>query len=154
MTEKIAMEILGWEYTRPYDFYNNELTSDAIGEMLDNPYYAVVEINDELVGFFCMGKSAQVPMGNQYGAYKKDMIDIGFGMKPEYTGKGNGATFLSHILRFIQESFPDTAIRLTVATFNKRAIHLYEKFGFVKEINFHTDSAPFITMVKTPEAES
>lgn len=154
MTEELATEILDWKYMKPYDFYNNELTSDVIREMLDNPYYAVSGNNDELVGFFCMGKSAQVPVGDQFEAYNEDMIDIGFGMKPEFTGQGNGKKFLAHILRFIQESFPNIAVRLTVATFNKRAIHLYDKFGFVKKIAFQTDSARFITMVKETEAEN
>lgn len=148
MTEKLAKDILGWRYTEPYDFYNNDLTSDAIHEMLDNSYYAVVDMHDELVAFFCIGKSAQVPVGNRYGAYKEDMSDIGLGVKPAFTGNGYGSIFLSYVLQFIRESYPDADIRLTVATFNKRAIHLYEKYGFVKQVEFHTDIAQFITMVK------
>ncbi|PAV29686.1 GNAT family N-acetyltransferase [Virgibacillus profundi] len=148
MTEKFAMEILSWQYTKPYDFYNNELTSEAIKEMLEESYYAIVDCNDELIGFFCIGKSAQVPVGNQYGAYVEDFVDVGLGMNPVFTGKGNGFRFFSYILRAIQESFPAKDIRLTVATFNERAIHLYEKLGFSKEVKFHTDTAEFITMVK------
>ena len=35
-----------------------------------------------------------------------------------------------------------------VAKFNERAIRLYEKFGFTKEMEFESPSAVFITMVK------
>jgi RimJ/RimL family protein N-acetyltransferase len=35
-----------------------------------------------------------------------------------------------------------------VAKFNERAIHLYEKLGFVYENEFDTKNATFITMVK------
>jgi len=37
-------------------------------------------------------------------------------------------------------------VSLTVATLIKRAIRLYEKFGFVKEIEFTTNFADFQTM--------
>ncbi|OZU87138.1 GNAT family N-acetyltransferase [Virgibacillus indicus] len=148
MTEKFAAEILSWKYTKPYDFYNSELTSEALSEMLEESYFALVDSDDELVGFFCIGESAQVPAGNPFGAYNKGCVDIGIGMKPVLTGKGCGYEFLTFILSYVQQNFPDQAIRLTVATFNKRAIHIYEKVGFTKEKAFHTEAAEFITMVK------
>ncbi|KKK38113.1 hypothetical protein WQ57_09840 [Mesobacillus campisalis] len=148
MNTDFAEEILDWKYAAPYDFYNNELTSDALKEMLENQYYAVLDQNDKLVGFFCIGDSARVPIGNQFGAYSEELIDIGIGMKPELTGQGFGFTFFSFILEHIQGNFNDVQNRLTVAKFNQRAIHLYEKFGFVKKIEFKKGSTAFITMVK------
>ncbi|WP_325034793.1 GNAT family N-acetyltransferase [Lentibacillus sp. Marseille-P4043] len=148
MSEKRAKEILKWKYVKPYDFYNNDLNDESLQEFLENPYFAVVDQDDELFGFFCVGESAQVPIGNQVGAYNEDMIDIGFGMKPNLTGQGNGFEFCSLIFRCVQENYDKKDLRLTVATFNKRAIHLYGKLGFVKKMAFDTDSAEFITMVK------
>ncbi|MED4204990.1 hypothetical protein [Neobacillus mesonae] len=66
MDEAIVTEILNWKYEAPYDFYDIEFTSDALNELLENPYYAVINHTGELVGFFCIGKSAQVPIGIQY----------------------------------------------------------------------------------------
>ncbi|WP_053362395.1 GNAT family N-acetyltransferase [Bacillus sp. FJAT-27251] len=148
MSKEFAEEILNWQYDAPYDFYNNKLTADGLKEMLENQYYAVLDQNDKLFGFFCIGDAAKVPIGIQLGGYSEEFIDIGIGMKPELTGQGYGNTFFSFILGHIQDNFNDGPIRLTVAKFNQRAIHLYEKFGFVKKMEFKKGSTAFITMVK------
>ena len=148
MNQHYAVDALCWKYQKPYDFYNHILTSDAILELLSNKYYVTLDDCDELIGFFCTGRSAQVPAGDLVGVYKEDCVDIGLGMKPELTGKGKGHEFFSHILTFVEGNHKDKDIRLTVATFNKRAIHLYEKAGFVKQGEFSNDEADFITMKK------
>ena len=52
MTEELARLILGWTYEKPYELYNNELTNEAMSEILNNAYFAVVDEAEELVGFF------------------------------------------------------------------------------------------------------
>ncbi|WP_196426715.1 GNAT family N-acetyltransferase [Lysinibacillus cavernae] len=146
MNETYANEILHWQYEQPYDFYNNEVSDETLQEMLENPYYAIVNDQEELIGFYCTGSAAQVPKGHEFGAYVKGCVDVGIGMNPNLTGQGLGATFFSYILMTIQQE-QHTPLRLTVAQFNKRAIHLYEKFGFVKDIEFSTPTT-FITMLK------
>ncbi|MEX3744645.1 MULTISPECIES: GNAT family N-acetyltransferase [Lysinibacillus] len=146
MNEIYAINILNWKYEAPYDFYNNELSEESLKELLDNPYYSIVNDQEELVGFFCTGTSAQVPRGQDCGAYLGKYIDIGIGMKPELTGKGIGTEFFSFILNQLQQE-NHSPLRLTVATFNTRAIHLYEKLGFKKVMEF-TASTEFITMKK------
>ncbi|MFD1849882.1 GNAT family N-acetyltransferase [Oceanobacillus bengalensis] len=147
MTEKYAIEVLCWKYDKPYDFYNNVLTSGAMMELLTNKYFVVLDGHSQLIGYFCTGKPAQVPDGNRSKAYLYDCIDIGIGMKPELTGKGNGHHFFSFVLRFVQEKYSKD-IRLTVATFNERAIKLYENFGFERQMEFMREDVEFITMVK------
>lgn len=151
MTEEHAKQILTWKYEPPYDFYNNEETSESLKELLENPYYAVVNHDQELVGFFCIGSAAQVPYGSIVGAYDKDMKDmkdIGIGMNPVITGQGLGTPFFSFILSYIQETYQLYSIRLTVAKFNKRAIRLYTKLGFDKKVEFSRGTTEFITMIK------
>lgn len=148
MTEEYARQILTWKYEAPYDFYNNEESSESLNELLENPYYAVLNQNNELAGFFCMGKAAQVPFGYTVGAYSEDLTDIGIGMNPALTGQGFGAPFFSFILSYIQENYKVNSFRLTVAKFNHRALHLYMKLGFVKKIEFSSGATVFITMVK------
>ncbi|MFC4560122.1 GNAT family N-acetyltransferase [Virgibacillus kekensis] len=148
MNEKMAQEALNWRYEKPYDFYNNETTDEAMAEMLDGTYYGIINKDNTLVGFFCTGRSAQVPAGHEFGVYEDDYVDLGLGMNPELTGKGNGYDFSSFIVDHIRKVFTDTPIRLSVATFNERAIHLYEKLGFVKKDEFSAASSDFITMVK------
>lgn len=149
MNKELAEEILKWKYDPPYDFYNNEFNSDHVIEMMENPYYAVVDANNRLIGFFCIGKPAQVPSGDKYGAYMEEMVDLGIGMNPALTGKGFGAEFFSFIIQYMQANFEDISIRLTVAKFNERAIHLYEKFGFDKIKEFAMESTAFQIMVKS-----
>ncbi|WHY00075.1 GNAT family protein [Neobacillus sp. DY30] len=151
MTEDYAKQILNWKYEAPYDFYNNEETSESLNELLENPYYAVLNQDDKLIGFFCIGIAAQVPFGATVGAYNedmKDMKDIGIGMKPAITGQGFGTQFFKFILSYIQETYHLDSIRLTVAKFNQRAIHLYTKLGFNKKVEFSRGTTEFITMVK------
>ncbi|WP_087973491.1 GNAT family N-acetyltransferase [Oceanobacillus rekensis] len=148
MNQHYAVDALCWKYPKPYDFYNHILTSDAILELLSSKYYVTLDTESEFIGFFCTGRSAQVPAGDMVGVYNEDCVDIGLGMKPELTGKGKGYEFFSHILTFVEENHKGKDIRLTVATFNKRAIHLYEKAGFVKQGEFSNDEADFITMKK------
>ncbi len=148
MTEKYAVDALCWKYEKPYDFYNNVLSGSAIMELLTYRYFAVVNEKNQLVGYFCIGKSAQIPSGDQQGIYSEDCIDVGIAMKPELTGKGNGYLFFSHILKYIMKLEKEKDIRLTVATFNQRAIHLYEKLGFVKLRKFKSDHIEYLLMKK------
>lgn len=148
MNEDFAKQILTWKYEAPYDFYNNEENAESLNELLDNPYYAVINLENELVGFFCIGSAAQVPYGASIGAYSEEIKDIGIGMDPSLTGQGFGAPFFSYILSYLQETNKVDSIRLTVAKFNQRAIHLYSKLGFVKKMEFSRGTTAFITMVK------
>ncbi|MFJ5759036.1 GNAT family N-acetyltransferase [Neobacillus sp. NPDC093182] len=148
MTEEFAKQILTWKYEAPYDFYNNEETSESLNELLENPYYAVLNQDHELVGFFCIGSAAQVPYGITVGAYHEDMKDIVIGMNPAITGQGFGTPFFTFILSYIQETYQLDSLRITVAKFNERAIHLYTKLGFDKKVEFSRKTTEFITMVK------
>ncbi|MFP7297128.1 GNAT family N-acetyltransferase [Neobacillus niacini] len=148
MTEEYAKQILSWKYEPPYDFYNNEESSESLNELLENPYYAVLDTDETLIGFFCIGSAAQVPFGRTQGAYTEDLSDIGVGMNPSLTGQGFGAEFFSFILSYILETYKVESLRLTVAAFNQRAITLYTKLGFVKKMKFSRGAVDFIIMVK------
>lgn len=146
--EGLAKQILGWRYQKPYDFYNNEINEDGIKEMLDGSTQVLFDKKGEVFGFFCTGEAARIPIGHQYGVYQENCVDIGLGMHPDYVGEGLGYDFCAFIIKYIEEHNKEIPIRLSVASFNRRAIHLYEKIGFVRKANFTTDSADFITMIK------
>ncbi|HAM82065.1 GNAT family N-acetyltransferase [Ornithinibacillus bavariensis] len=148
--ENTAIEILTWKYEKPYDFYNNVLSGEAILELMSNSYRAVLH-KEEVIGFFCTGRDAQVPKGHEVNAYADSCVDIGIGMKPELTGKGIGTIFLRFILQEVLREAKGS-IRLTVAEFNLRAIRLYEKFNFLKQSEFvRGDGVKFIVMVRDEE---
>jgi len=146
MNEMYARDIICWRYEEPYDFYNNELSDENMREFMENPYFAIINTHKELIGFYCTGSAAQVPKGRDDNAYSDGYIDIGIGMNPTLTGQGFGTMFVSFIIKNIQQEY-SIPLRLTVAQFNKRAIYLYEKLGFVKDLEFSTPTE-FITMLK------
>jgi len=144
MTVDQATAILKWTYPPPYDFYNMETSEEAYAELLDGSYQAVIA-HKQLVGFFCIGQSAQVPPGRSLHLYPDDHLDIGLGRQPELTGQGTGLAFCSFVLDTVkaQSTLP---LRLTVASFNERAIHLYEQLGFRRQTTFPTTHATFLIM--------
>ena len=146
MTVDQATAILKWIYPPPYDFYNMETSAEAYAELLDGSYQAVID-QTQLVGFFCTGRSAQVPPGRSLRLYPDDHLDIGLGRQPELTGQGTGFAFCSFVLDTAksQTSLP---IRLTVASFNERAIHLYEQLVFRRQSTFSTAHATFLIMTQ------
>ena len=148
MNNEMAKEVLSWKYEKPYDFYNSDESDEEFDERLDGSYFCVINDQRNLVGFFCTGESAQVPLGNKYHMYQETLIDIGLGLNPRLTGKGNGFEYCSFIIKHIEETYQTTPIRLTVAKFNDRAIHVYRQLGFEFENEFSNEYAEFMVMVK------
>lgn len=131
MTQTEAREIIGWHYPDPYAVYDPG--PDAASGLLDiqNNYYAVFDEDGALVGFFCFGRDAQVP-GSLSGAEAADAttLDVGLGMRPDLAGRGQGLDFLNAGLAFARDRFHPVHFRLSVYTFNRRAIAVYVRGGF------------------------
>lgn len=141
MTREWAGQIQEWTYGAPYDFYNQPPSEQGVAELMT--YQAIVE-EHELIGFYCIGSPAQVP--NSTYPYSSDFTDIGLGMRPDLTGKGCGRPFVTYIMeRAMERRKP---LRLTVASFNERAIHLYETVGFRTITSFERNEVPFQVMVR------
>jgi RimJ/RimL family protein N-acetyltransferase len=93
-------------------------------DLLNKACLYVFEQNGESVG---MCKLLPMPYRNSNVLYLG-----GVAVDPAHAGKGHGQTMLQEILAWAkQQGF--LRIELTVATFNTRAIALYEKAGFVQE---------------------
>ena len=60
-------------------------------------------------------------------------IELGLGLRPDLTGRGLGASFLAAGMEFARAHFAPARFVLSVATFNERAIKVYERAGFVRE---------------------
>lgn len=146
-----AAAISRWTYAPPYDFYNMEASEESVKELLGGSYWVVKSPDGDVVGFYCTGESAQVPAGKAFGAYPTDtaeVVDIGIGMRPDLTGMGLGTEFLAVVLCEVCRKHPAAGLRLTVATFNRRAIKLYERFGFRARAQFDYRSTAFQTMAR------
>ncbi len=147
LTKEEAMEINTWTYEEPYSLYSFSGEKEVIEELLDGTYYGCCDDQGDLIGYFCFGANAQVPGGrdaNLYGG--EDVIDIGLGMKPALTGKGMGKEFFQAGIAFATKEFNAKMFRLSVATFNTRAITLYKNIGFKQGTIFLSRGREFMLM--------
>ena len=60
-------------------------------------------------------------------------IEVGFVVTPERQGCGYGKDLVKKTIEFCESEFPNKTIILYVKRENKRAIHVYEKSGFIYE---------------------
>lgn len=133
MTQEQAEEIAyNWHYDGEYSFYDMEADKEDLVEFLDpqkrgDSYFVVTQDND-IVGFFSFSEET------------KNTVDIGLGLRPELTGNGNGLKFLKIGLEFAKSKYTPEKITLSVATFNQRAIKVYEKMGFKESDAFMQDT--------------
>ena len=124
MSQQQAHAIAAWQYAPPYDFYDAVADAEDLAELLDpvqraGRYFAVLSERDPdgLVGFFAFTREG-------------DVVEVGLGLRPDLTDRGLGLAFLLAGLAFAREEFAPARFRLAVATFNQRAICVYERAGF------------------------
>lgn len=134
MEKSHAEEISLWKYENEYSMYDGDESQETIDELMCSSYYSVLDNEtNELIGFLCYGKPAQVPVKGNSDMYSDSgFLDIGLGLKPQYCGKGMGFKLVAEGLKYGQGKYLINKFRLTVATFNLRAIKVYEKIGFKK----------------------
>lgn len=146
MTQKEAEEIAySWKYEGMYSFYDMTEDEEDLLEFTNahtrGEHVFSSHVNGELIGFL----SLDVLDG---------MIDIGLGLKPDWTGKGKGRGFLQSAISFIQSHYTFDALTLSVASFNQRAISLYSHVGFVLNGSFvqrtNGGEYEFINMILPP----
>ena len=130
ITRADAGAISRWRYGGRYSVYDGNPAS--VDSLLEPRFrYHSVYDGDELAGYFCFGEDARVSAGKRLRIYERESaLDVGLGMRPDLTGHGLGEDFVRSGLRFAQDNYSPEAFRLTVATFNRRAIRVYEKVGF------------------------
>jgi ribosomal-protein-alanine N-acetyltransferase len=122
MGDEEATQISGWRYEPPYDFYDATSDLDDLRELLDprrrkDSYFSVFDESGALVGFFQFEREGTT-------------VDVGLGMRPDLTGHGLGVGYLLAGLEFARRRFSPERFTLSVATFNERAILVYERAGF------------------------
>lgn len=136
MEKQYANQIATWKYEGEYGIYDFMGDDSAIDELMDGTYYACIGEDGALKGYYCYGKSAQIKT-TKADAYKMGAIDIGLGLRPDLCGKGQGRKFVRAGIAFAETKFNATQVRLSVASFNKRAIRTYQSVGFQRIKTLH-----------------
>jgi ribosomal-protein-alanine N-acetyltransferase len=126
LRQEDAEAIAEWHYPEPYSFYDWTADPDDLHELLDaalrgDAYWAVRDEANELVGYF------------DFKPKDEQTVEIGLGLRPDLTGRGLGGSFLAAGLEFARTRFAPARFVLSVATFNDRAIKVYERAGFTRE---------------------
>ena len=124
MDQPSAQEIADrWKYDGEYAFYDMTADPEDYAEIISpekrgERYFSVFSGN-ALAGFFCVEREGAA-------------VELGLGLRPDLTGQGLGQAFLRTVLRYVEERLTPEAVRLSVASFNRRAVKVYERAGFVK----------------------
>lgn len=149
MTPDFAADIATWRYDPPYDCY--DMTGVDPGFLTDpvNGYFALVS-RGVLIGFRSFGADGQVPGGR----YDDSALDTGGGLRPNLTGKGLGREAIATGLEFGRRRYAPAAFRVTVATFNLRALRVVESLGFelTDRFNASTDALSYDVLVRADPA--
>ncbi len=145
MTAAYAAQTVRWRYPPPYDCYDMTGASAAFIASTEGGFYALTDA-DELIGFRSFGPDGQVPGGE----YDDSALDTGGGLRPDLTGKGLGREAISTGLEFGRREFAPAAFRVTVASFNERALRVLRALGFRQVASFAatTDGRCFELLVR------
>jgi [ribosomal protein S18]-alanine N-acetyltransferase len=75
---------------------------------------------------------------------------MGGGLRPDLTGQGLGAAFMTAAIAFAQQQFAPVAFRATVAAFNQRALRVCAKVGYrpVQQFEHPHTGRPFIILLR------
>lgn len=121
-----ALKMITWRYAPPYDCYD---MTDADPSVLSDPasgFFSLSDDTDALIGYRSFGADGQVPGG----MYDDSALDTGGGLRPDLTGKGLGRRAIEAGLSFGLTLFAPDAFRVTVASFNIRALRVVQSLGF------------------------
>jgi len=123
LTQADAEAVAAWRYPGEYAFYDWTADAGDLAELLDpdargEAYVAAEDTEGELVGYF------------SYKPGDPETIVIGLGLRPDRTGHGLGREFVEAGLDYGRTHYAPNEFSLAVATFNRRAITVYERAGF------------------------
>jgi ribosomal-protein-alanine N-acetyltransferase len=145
MTADYAADIVTWRYPAPYDCYDLAGAEPSFFLDPENGLFALVS-SGTLIGFRSFGADGQVPGGT----YDDSALDTGGGLRPSLTGQGLGRPAIRAGLEFGRRRFAPGAFRVTVASFNTRALRVVSSLGFRQVSSFAatTDGRAFQILVR------
>lgn len=117
-----ARAIAAWRYEGPYAVYDLDgptlLLQALFPALFGGRFYAAHAGGEDLVGLFTYTQRGRT-------------LTIGLALRPDLTGRGRGLDFVRAGLAFGTRHFAPWRFRLEVAAFNRRAIAVYARAGFI-----------------------
>ena len=148
LTRDHAVDICGWRYPAPYDCYDmSEADPDEL--LLPELGFHALVAGDRLIGFRSFGPDGQVPGWD----YDDTALDTGGALRPQLVGRGLGRHAIATGLAYGRAEFAPQAFRVTVASFNARALRTVEGLGFQRVGRFDAarDGRSFEVLVRPEE---
>jgi RimJ/RimL family protein N-acetyltransferase len=141
-----AEDIAGWRYDPPYDLYDVDVAAPVLLATAGR-FGAVRDEGGGLVGYCCFDAEARVPGG----AYADAALDVGWGMRPELTGRGLGARFVAAIVAHALPLACPRPLRVTIAEWNGRSQRAAASAGFTvrRERFLAADGAWFLVLLQS-----
>ncbi len=152
-TPEDARQIVQWHYDAPYDFYtlDHSTLEEDVAWFSDpaNQYFSLQDQQGQVIAFVCFDADAQV----KGGIYDAGALDVGWGLRPDLTGRGIGPSIIEAAVALGREIFAGHSFRATIAAFNERALKAAQKAGFVRTTAFErpSDGESFVILVREPE---
>lgn len=145
--ESEARVVASWTYEQPFDIYNGDPSRFDDYLAIDDRgfgFYALVDREDEILGFCCFGEEARVA-----GQVALDgVIDIGGGVRPDLVSKGIATSVFPAIIDFAVSTFHPTQLRTAVALFNERSTRLCLAAGFSVARVFDGPDREFLELLR------
>lgn len=143
MSEADARVIAGWRYEPPYDFYDGSEAEVVV--MLDPVNrYRSIRFACELVGYVCVGPDARVT--GQLAAPEID--DIGYGFRPELTGRGIASGWLPRVLGLLEDLLAAPTQRVVIVAWNERSQAVARRLGFQEAGSLHNDQGRWVELCR------
>jgi len=126
MTQPEAEEMARWTYPGIYAFYDCGADPEGLAEILDADRRAGLFFGVSLADHGLIGFVQAWPVAED------GSVQIGLGLRPECAGRGLGLAFVQLLCDWLigRVRLRPMTITLRVATFNVRAITVYERAGF------------------------
>lgn len=123
MDQNEAKGLASWKYPGIYSFYDFSADPDDLAELLDPHHREDTYFSARIKGLGMIGFVELKPQ-------TEGTLEIGLGLHPDCVGRGLGAEFVSRVCRWAWQRIAPAVLVLRVATFNARAIRVYQRVGF------------------------
>lgn len=142
-----ARRVSSWSYPPPFDIYNGDPDDREMFLARSEEgygYYAVVDEDDEVVGFCCYGPEARVKGQDA----EAGTLDIGGGVRPDLVSQAIATHVFPAVMQFGAERWRPERFRTAVASFNERSKRLCTSAGFVLVRTFDGPGRDFDELVR------
>jgi [ribosomal protein S18]-alanine N-acetyltransferase len=123
MGQADASAVAAWRYPGEYAFYDFVADPEDHADLLDPPHRRDTYFSARLPAYGLIGFAEIKPE-------HAGKVEVGLGLRPECAGRGLGLAFVQRLCSWVTDRSTPTPLVLRVATFNTRAIRVYERAGF------------------------